>query len=187
MLASLSFPAERKSPLPKLQMWNTVLSMMQYSQRLPNFRFRLCASFHGGSVFRDPPCTGTGTSCNHFASWCDIFDGSPTFRRQNRSRSGSRWQSNYGIRPSDRGHCGCSMRGKGVVPVRLNFPQRAMHVLRVGDSPPPRFVRRCLAGSRDSRGESALPGEFRGDFLGVKSERQFSRYDFQVPGSPQSM
>jgi hypothetical protein len=39
------------------------------------FRFRLCASFRGGSVFRDPPCT----SSNHFASRCNIFDGSPTF------------------------------------------------------------------------------------------------------------
>jgi hypothetical protein len=43
------------------------------------FRFRLCASFRGGSVFRDPPRTGTGTSRNHFASQCDIFDESPTF------------------------------------------------------------------------------------------------------------
>jgi hypothetical protein len=52
--------------------------MRQYSRLLPNirFRFRLCASFRGGFVFRDPPCTGTGTgtSRNHFASWCDIFD-----------------------------------------------------------------------------------------------------------------
>jgi hypothetical protein len=95
MFAGLSFPAERKPPLLKLQMWNTVLSMRQYSRLLPNFRFRfrfrLYASFRGGSVFRDPPCTGIGiststgigigigTSCNHFASWCDIFDGSPTF------------------------------------------------------------------------------------------------------------
>jgi hypothetical protein len=49
---------------------------------LPNFRFcfRLCASSRGGSVFRDPSCTGTGTStsCSHFASRCSIFDGSPT-------------------------------------------------------------------------------------------------------------
>jgi hypothetical protein len=53
MLAALSFPAERKPPLPKLEMWNAVLSMRQYSQLLPNFRFRfrLCASFHGESVF----------------------------------------------------------------------------------------------------------------------------------------
>jgi hypothetical protein len=59
MLTALSFPAERKPLLPKLQMWNAVLSMRQYSHLLPNFRFRfhLCASFHGGSVFRDPPCT----------------------------------------------------------------------------------------------------------------------------------
>jgi hypothetical protein len=79
MLAALSFPAERKPPLPKLQMWNAVLSMRQYSRLLPNFRFRfrLCANFRRGSVFRDPPCTGT--SRNHFASRCDIFDGSPTF------------------------------------------------------------------------------------------------------------
>jgi hypothetical protein len=41
------------------------------------FRFRLCASFRGKSVFRDSPCTGT--SRNHIVSWCDIFDGSPTF------------------------------------------------------------------------------------------------------------
>jgi hypothetical protein len=64
-------------------MWNAVLSMSQYSRLLPNFRFRfrfrLCANFRGGSVFRDPPCTGTGTSRNHFASQCDIFDGCPTF------------------------------------------------------------------------------------------------------------
>jgi hypothetical protein len=86
MLTALSFPAERKSPLLKLQMWNVVLSMRQYSQLLPNFRFRfpfhfrfrLCASFRGGSVFRDPPYTSTstdtstdtGTSRNHFASLC---------------------------------------------------------------------------------------------------------------------
>jgi hypothetical protein len=72
-----------KGSHPKLQMWNTVLSMRQYSRLLPNFSFpfRLCASFRGGSVFRDPPCTGTGTgtSCNHFASPCDILDGSPLF------------------------------------------------------------------------------------------------------------
>jgi hypothetical protein len=44
MLAALSFPAERKPPLPKLQMWNSVLSMRQYSRLLPNFRFRfVCA------------------------------------------------------------------------------------------------------------------------------------------------
>jgi hypothetical protein len=43
------------------------------------FPFRLCASFREGSVFRDPPRTCTGTSRNHFASWCDIFDGSPIF------------------------------------------------------------------------------------------------------------
>jgi hypothetical protein len=45
------------------------------------FPFRLCASFRGGSVFRDPPCTRTrtGTSRNHFASRCDIFDRSSTF------------------------------------------------------------------------------------------------------------
>jgi hypothetical protein len=79
MLAALSFPAESKPPLPKLQMWNAVLSMRQYSRLLPNFcfHFRLCASFRGGFVFRDPPCTGT--SRNHFPSRCDIFDGSPTF------------------------------------------------------------------------------------------------------------
>jgi hypothetical protein len=57
------------------------------------FRVSLCASFRGGSVFRDPP--STGTSCNHVASRCNIFDGSPTFSRRNRSRFGSRWQSNY--------------------------------------------------------------------------------------------
>jgi hypothetical protein len=45
MLAALSFPVERKPLLPKLQMWNAVLSMRQYSQLLLNFRFRLCASF----------------------------------------------------------------------------------------------------------------------------------------------
>jgi hypothetical protein len=44
---------------------------------LAEFPFRQCASFHGGSFFRDPPCTGT--SRTQFASPCDIFDGSPTF------------------------------------------------------------------------------------------------------------
>jgi hypothetical protein len=52
--------------------------MGQYSQFLPIFRFHLCASFRGGSVLRDSPYTGTGTSCNHFASRCGIFDGSLT-------------------------------------------------------------------------------------------------------------
>jgi hypothetical protein len=77
----LSFPAARKPPLPKLQTWNADLSIRQYSQLLPNFRFRfrLCASSCRGSVFRDPPCTRTGTSRNHFASRCDIFDGSRIF------------------------------------------------------------------------------------------------------------
>jgi hypothetical protein len=79
MLVALSFPTESKSPLAKLQMWNAVLSMRHYSRLLPNFRFRLCASFRGGSVFRDPPCIRTGTSRNYFASRCDIFDGSPLF------------------------------------------------------------------------------------------------------------
>jgi hypothetical protein len=71
----------RKPPLPKLEMWNAVLSMRRYSRLLPNFRFhfRLRVSFRGGSVFRDPQCTGTGTSRNRFASRCDIFDGSPLF------------------------------------------------------------------------------------------------------------
>jgi hypothetical protein len=75
------FSGRKEATLPKLQMWNAVLSMSQYSRLLPNFRFRfrLCASFRGGSVFRDPPCTRTGTSGNHFASRCDIFDGFLTF------------------------------------------------------------------------------------------------------------
>jgi hypothetical protein len=80
-IAQFSGRKEASRPLSKLQMWNAVLSMRQYSRLLPDFgfRFRLCASFCGGSVFPDPPCTGTGTSRNHFASRCDIFDGSPTF------------------------------------------------------------------------------------------------------------
>jgi hypothetical protein len=68
---------ERKPPLQKLQMWNAVLSMRQYSRILSNFRFRLCVSFRGGSVFQGPSCTST--SDNHFASRCDISDGSPIF------------------------------------------------------------------------------------------------------------
>jgi hypothetical protein len=76
---SAQFSGRKEATLSKLQMWNAVLSMRQYSRPLQNFRFRLCASFRGGSVFRDPLCTSTGTSRNHFASWCDIFDGSPTF------------------------------------------------------------------------------------------------------------
>jgi hypothetical protein len=46
MLAALSFRSERKPPLPKLQMWNAVLSMRQYSQLSLNFRFRLCAPMY---------------------------------------------------------------------------------------------------------------------------------------------
>jgi hypothetical protein len=79
---SAQFSGRKEAPLPKLQMWNSVLSMRRYSRPLTNFRFRLCASFRGGSVFRDPPCTctrtgigigtgtdtGTSTSRNHFAS-----------------------------------------------------------------------------------------------------------------------
>jgi hypothetical protein len=80
---SAQFSDRKEATLPKLQMWNAVLSMRQCSRLLPNFSFRVraCASFRGGSVFRDPPCTGTGTgtSRNHFASRCNIFDGSPTF------------------------------------------------------------------------------------------------------------
>jgi hypothetical protein len=77
--AQFSGRKEAAPPLPKLQMWNVVLSMRQYSRLLSNFRFHLCASFRGESVFRHPPCTGTGTSRNHSASRCDIFDGSSTF------------------------------------------------------------------------------------------------------------
>jgi hypothetical protein len=72
--AQFSGRKEATPLLPKLQIWNAVLSMRRYSQLLPNFRFRfrfrLCANFRGGSVFKDPLCirTGTGTSRNHFAS-----------------------------------------------------------------------------------------------------------------------
>jgi hypothetical protein len=78
---STQFSGRKEATLPKLQMWNAVLSIRQYSRLLPNFRFRfrLCANFCGGSVFRDPQCTGIGTSRAHFASPCDIFDGSPHF------------------------------------------------------------------------------------------------------------
>jgi hypothetical protein len=88
---SAQFSGRKESTSPKLQIWNAIMSMRQYSRFLPNFRFRfrfrlrfrLCASFRGGSVFRNPPCTRTGTrtgtSRNHFASKCDIFDRSPTF------------------------------------------------------------------------------------------------------------
>jgi hypothetical protein len=95
MLAALSFQAERKSHLPKLQMLNAVLLMRQYSRLLPNFRFRfhLCSSFRGGSVFRDLPYTSTGTgigtSRNHFASPCNISDGSHTFDGGVEADSGS--------------------------------------------------------------------------------------------------
>jgi hypothetical protein len=41
-------------------MWNAVLLMTQCSWLLLNFRFRLCVSFRGGSVFRDALCTGAG-------------------------------------------------------------------------------------------------------------------------------
>jgi hypothetical protein len=74
---SAQFSGRKEATLPKLQMWNAVLSMRQYSRLLSNFRFRLCASFRGGSVFRGPLCTGT--SRNHFVSRRDIFDWSPTF------------------------------------------------------------------------------------------------------------
>jgi hypothetical protein len=42
---SAQFSGRKQATLPNLQMWNTVLSMRQYSRLLPNFRFRLCASF----------------------------------------------------------------------------------------------------------------------------------------------
>jgi hypothetical protein len=70
---NVQFSGRKRPSLPKLQMWNEVLSMRQYSRLLPNFRFRLWASFRRGSIFRGPPCTHTG------ASRCNIFDGSPTF------------------------------------------------------------------------------------------------------------
>jgi hypothetical protein len=84
---STQFSGRKEATLPllKVQMWKTILSMKQYSRLFSNlrfrFRFRLCASFRGGSVFRDPPCTGigTGTSRNQSASRCEIFDESPTF------------------------------------------------------------------------------------------------------------
>jgi hypothetical protein len=39
------------------------------------FPFSSVIEFRGGSLFRDPPYTGTSRS--HFASRCDIFNGSP--------------------------------------------------------------------------------------------------------------
>jgi hypothetical protein len=67
-IAQFSGRKQANPPLPKLQMWNAVLLMRQYSRLLPNFRFHLCASFRGGSIFPDPPCTRTGTSSNQFDS-----------------------------------------------------------------------------------------------------------------------
>jgi hypothetical protein len=54
---SAEFSGRKEATAPKLQMWNAVLLMRQNLRLLPNFRFRfrLCASFRGGSVFRDPP------------------------------------------------------------------------------------------------------------------------------------
>jgi hypothetical protein len=48
---SAQFSGRKEPPLPKLQIWNAVLSTRQYSRVLLNFRFRfhLCASFRGGS------------------------------------------------------------------------------------------------------------------------------------------
>jgi hypothetical protein len=89
------FSSRMEATPPEAPDVDSALSMRQYSRLLPNFRlcfcfcfcFRLCASFHGGFVFRDPLCTHihthtrthtrTRTSSNHFASPCDIFDGSP--------------------------------------------------------------------------------------------------------------
>jgi hypothetical protein len=62
------------------------------------FPFRLCASFRGGSVFRDPPCTSTGistgtntgTSRNHFDSLHRATSsmGPPRFDRGTEADSG---------------------------------------------------------------------------------------------------
>jgi hypothetical protein len=80
---SAQFSGRKESTPPEAPGVERNLSMRQYSRLLPNFRFhfcfRLCASLRRGSVFRDPPCTGTCTSRNHFASPCDIFDESHTF------------------------------------------------------------------------------------------------------------
>jgi hypothetical protein len=46
---------------------------------LAEFPFSSLRELSRRSVFRDPPCNGTGTSRDHFASRCDIFDGFPTF------------------------------------------------------------------------------------------------------------
>jgi hypothetical protein len=76
---SAQFSGRKEATLPKLQMWSAILSMRPILTALPEspFPFRLCTSFREGSVFRDPPCTGT--SRNHVASRCGIFYGSPTF------------------------------------------------------------------------------------------------------------
>jgi hypothetical protein len=78
---SAQLSGRKEATPPEAQMWKAVLSMRQYSRLLLNFRFRfrLCARFRRGSVFRDPPCIGTSISRTHFASRCDIFDGSSTF------------------------------------------------------------------------------------------------------------
>jgi hypothetical protein len=76
---SAQFSGRKETTHREAPDWNAVLSMRQSSRTLPNFRFRLCASFRGGSVFRDSPCTRTGTSRNHFAPQCDISNGSTTF------------------------------------------------------------------------------------------------------------
>jgi hypothetical protein len=61
---SAQFSRRKEAIPPEAQMWNAVLSMRQCSRLLPNFRFRfrLCASFRGVSVFRDPSAPHAITS-----------------------------------------------------------------------------------------------------------------------------
>jgi hypothetical protein len=81
MFAALSFPAEKKPPLPKLQMWNAVLSMRQYSQLLSNFRFVCARAFAedlSSEIHRAPALVSHAITSLHGATSSmgpPLFDG----------------------------------------------------------------------------------------------------------------
>jgi hypothetical protein len=76
---SAQFSGRKEATLPEAPDVERSLVDEAILTALAEFPFRLCVSFRGGTVFRDPPCTHTGTSRNHFTSRCDVFDGFPTF------------------------------------------------------------------------------------------------------------
>jgi hypothetical protein len=81
MLAALSFSGRKEATPPEAPAVERSLVDEAILTALAEFLFPFSPvrELWRRIVFQDPPCTGTSTSRSHFASPCDIFDGSPLF------------------------------------------------------------------------------------------------------------